>query len=352
MRRNLAVRNQRNRRRGRGDTTETVLARVPARMVDLAVAAGMNREALLEASGLKGVDLADGDARVAISIQVALWQLIAKALPDRSFGLQSGKSFEAREAGLLGYVMAYSANLGEALLRMVRYGSVLNDAVHCAFERDHRSFTVSETNPERGLGLRHAVDYRLAALLSVCRQITGAEIVPLEVAFIYQERGNTLEHQRFFGCALRFGQPISKIVFRDEDLRVPVRNSDETLARYLTQHAEQVLHSLVKGSSTKERVRSEIWNMLSEGKPTLPRVASALQMPARTLQRHLADEGTSLQQEVEEIRRVMATAMLRDPATSTDEVAFVLGYAEPSTLFRSFRRWTGMTPQEYRKKAV
>ncbi|MFL5479819.1 MAG: helix-turn-helix domain-containing protein [Gemmatimonadaceae bacterium] len=47
----------------------------------------------------------------------------------------------------------------------------------------------------------------------------------------------------------------------------------------------------------------------------------------------------------------MATAMFRDPSTSTDEVAYLLGYAEPSTLFRSFRRWTGMTPQEYRKKA-
>jgi AraC-like DNA-binding protein len=48
----------------------------------------------------------------------------------------------------------------------------------------------------------------------------------------------------------------------------------------------------------------------------------------------------------------MATAMLRNPANSTDEVAYLLGYAEPSTLFRSFRRWTGMTPQEYRKTAA
>jgi len=92
--------------------------------------------------------------------------------------------------------------------------------------------------------------------------------------------------------------------------------------------------------------------MLADGKPTLSRIASEMNMTARTLQRRLADEGTSLQNEVEEIRRAMATAMLRDPANSTDEVAYLLGYAEPSTLFRSFRRWTGMTPQEYRKTAA
>jgi AraC-like DNA-binding protein len=331
-------------------TTETVLARIPARMLDLAAAEGMSRDALIEAAGLKAFDLTDGDSRVPVSCQVALWQLIAKGVPDRCFGLHAGMHFEAREAGLLGYIMAYSETLGDALKRL-RYSWLLNDAVHCAFGSDRRSFSVTETYPEQGLGLRNAVDYRLSALLSVCRQITGAEIVPVEVAFIYDQSGDTLEHQRFFHCPLRFGQPISKIAFRQEDLRLPARHGDETLAHHLIDRAEEVLRSLARGSSTKERVRSEIWNILSEGKPTLERVATALEIPGRTLQRRLADEGTSLQQEVEEIRRAMATAMFRDPGTSTDEVAYLLGYAEPSTLFRSFRRWTGMTPQEYRKKA-
>jgi AraC-like DNA-binding protein len=223
--------------------------------------------------------------------------------------------------------------------------------VTCGFEHDRHTFAVTESYPEDGLGLRYAVDYRLAALISVSRKITGAEIVPVEVAFVYEQSGNTLEHQHFFRCPLRFGQPVSKVAFRDQDLRLPTRHGDETLAQYLTNRAEEVLRSLARGSSTKERVRAEIWNILSEGKPTLERVASELQVPTRTLQRWLAEEGTSLQQEVETIRRAMATAMFRDPATSTDEVAYLLGYAEPSTLFRSFRRWTGMTPQEYRKQA-
>jgi len=336
---------------GRPKTTETVLARIPARMVKLAVEEGMHRKGLIEAAGLKRVDLSDGDSRVPVSTQVALWQLIARGVSDPYFGLRSGVSFKAAEAGLLGYVMAYSATLGDALNRLIRYCWVLNDAVHCAFQRDRHSLAVTEIYPEEGLGLRHAVDYRLAALLSVCREITAAEIVPLEVAFIYEKRGNTLGHERFFRSPLRFGASISRIVFRQEDLLLPVLHSDDTLAEYLTERAERVLRSLLRGSSTRERVRSAIWNVLSEGKPTLARIASALGLPPRTLQRHLAEEGTSLQQEVEEIRRAMATAMLRDQGTSTDEVAFLLGYAEPSTLFRSFRRWTGMTPHKFRNSA-
>jgi AraC-like DNA-binding protein len=161
-----------------------------------------------------------------------------------------------------------------------------------------------------------------------------------------------LAHNSFFRCPLRFGQPKSRMVFTEEDLRLPVPRADEALAGYLSEHAEQVLESLVTGSPVTERVRSAIWAALGDGQPTLSRVASALQVPERTLQRHLAEEGTSLQREVDDIRRAMAMALLRDRAVSVDEVAFLLGYAEPSTLFRSFRRWTAMTPREYRSTQV
>ena len=338
-------------RRARG-ATQTVLLRIPLRMIDLAVAEGMNRQALVEASGLSGVDLTDRDARVPIAVQVALWQLIAKGLHDPTFGLRAGASFKVREAGLLGYVVAYSATLEIGLERFARYISVLNDATPVTLQRQSHSLVVVAKHPEHGIGLRLAVDYRWAAVVSVCRQITGAEVVPLQVDFSYSRRGNTLAHQRFFGCPLRFGQPQSRIVFAERDLRLPVRHGDETLAEYLTERAEQVLRALTTGTATRERVRSEIWNVLNEGPPTLTRIASALEMPTRTLQRRLADEGTTLQREVEEIRRTMAMALLRDPNNSTDEVAFLLGYAEPSTLFRSFRRWTGMTPYQYREAPV
>jgi AraC-like DNA-binding protein len=74
-------------------------------------------------------------------------------------------------------------------------------------------------------------------------------------------------------------------------------------------------------------------------------------VPARTLQRQLADEGTSFKAELEQVRAQMAIAALRDRSVPIDEVAFLLGYAEPSSFYRSFRRWTGRTPHWYRRSA-
>ena len=318
-------------------------------MVDSAAAAGLDRDALLDAAGLRGVDLANGDARVSISAQVALWQLVARGVSDPGFGVRMGASVMPREGGLLGYVMVYSATLETALTRFVRYSRVLNEGVECTIEHPSpQHVAITQTYSELGIGLPFAVDYRLAALLSVCRQITGVPIVPVEVDFAYETRARTIDHARFFQCPLHFGRPTSRIVFSQRDMRLPMRQGDETLAEYLSEHAEHVLRSMVTGSSVVERVRSAIWNFLSDGRPTLPRIASALQMPTRTLQRRLANEGTSLQLEVEAIRKTMAMAMLRERTVPIDEIAFLLGYPEPSTFYRSFKRWTGTTPQQYR----
>ena len=255
----------------RRPSTKTLQARAIVRMLDAASAAGLNRDALVEAAGLRGVDLSDGDSRLSTSTQVALWQLIAKGVSDPGFGVRMGASAKIGNAGLLGYVMRYSATLEAALGRFVQYGRVLNDAVESTLERvDSQHVAIAQTHPEMGIGLPLAIDYRLSALFSACREITEVEIVPFEVTFGYEMRASTIEHARFFRCPLRFGHDVSQIVFEERDMRLPVRQSDEKLAEYLSEYAQQVLRSLVTGHSVSERVRSAIWNTLSDGRPTLP----------------------------------------------------------------------------------
>jgi AraC-like DNA-binding protein len=325
-------------------------------LLAFAAGEGLNREALMEGAGLREGDLTDPDFPVPFSTLIALWQLIAKAkgASDPGFGVRWGASFRVRDFGLLGYAMHYSSTLAAALRRLVRYGRILTDAV--AFELEeadprHR-VAVAVAHPALGAGLPFAVDSRLAALVGACRAITGVEGMPSEVTFTYPQPRITTEHRNFFRCTLRFGEALSKVVFLERDLRLPALRGDETLAGYLSDYAEHVLRTLVTGTSTRERVRSAIWAVLSEGRPTLEGIASALQMPSRTLQRRLAEEGSSLQAEAEHIRKAMAMAALRDRAIPIEEVAFILGYTEPSTFYRSFKRWTGKTPHQYRTAAA
>ena len=336
---------------GRG--TGTVLARVVANILTGAAQAGLRRDALLEAAGLGAVDFSDPDARVPSWAEVALWQLVAQREPDPGVGIRMAAGVPARHWGLLGYAISYSAALGAALRRLARYSRILNEAVQFRLEETtQQHVAIAQYLSDLGLALPHAVSYRFASLVGASRGITRAEIVPSEIAFTFGQPSTTLEYQRFFRCPLRFSQPESKITFAKRDLDLPVPGGDETLAGYLSESAERALRTLFAGTTIKERVRSAIWAALSEGPPTLHRTASVLHLPPRTLQRHLAAEGTTLRREIEHIRKQMAIATLRERLVPIEEVAFILGYTEASTFYRSFRRWTGKTPSQYRAAAA
>ncbi|MFP5355538.1 MAG: helix-turn-helix transcriptional regulator [Gemmatimonadota bacterium] len=101
--------------------------------------------------------------------------------------------------------------------------------------------------------------------------------------------------------------------------------------------------------STAGRVRREVGASLATGEPRLQAVARRLAMSERTLHRRLAGEGASFTAIVDEVRRERAKLLLEDRKLSSSEIAFLLGFAEPATFIRAFRRWTGETPHEWRQ---
>ena len=339
--------------RARGDAVGagTVSARVARHLIDMGVAAGIRRDFLLDAAGLTDETLRNPEARVPLATEIALWQGLAVQVPDPEFGVQAGQAYRLRAMGLLGYVARFSATLRGALRRVERYGRVFTEAVEFRLGEGRPQVALARAHPALGPGQALAESYRLAALLQASRELTGVDIVPTNVTFTYPQPSSTTAHRQHFRCPLHFGAQVAGVVFRASDLDLPIREADETLAGYLSKYAEQVLALLVEGETMRHRVRAAIWSLLGDGPPSLTQVAATLRTPARTLQRRLAAEGTSVHRELEEIRKTMALAVLGNRSTSIEDVAFLLGYAEPSTFFRSFKRWTGTTPRRFRSAA-
>ena len=327
----------------------TVLVRVLDRVLVSATREGLDRETLIAAAGLDDVDFTTPDARAPVSRLVALWQVLAKSPLDPGFGVRFGSSVHVRDFGLVGYAMYFSATLHDMLGRLSRFSRILTESVAFRLDMAAEQRIVVQANRGLDLGVRPEIDYRLAVVLAVCREVTSMDIVPVEVTFPYARPRSTLEHRRWFRCPLRFAHGLSSIAFAARDVALPIERRDETVAGYLSDYAEHILRTMTAGSSFTERVRVAIWTHLSEGRPTLSRIASVLGMSPRTLQRRLTEEGTSVHEQVDHLRKAMAMATLRDRAVPISEVALLLGYGEPSTFYRSFRRWTGKTPEEYRR---
>jgi AraC-like DNA-binding protein len=77
--------------------------------------------------------------------------------------------------------------------------------------------------------------------------------------------------------------------------------------------------------------------------------ARLLAVSRRSLSRRLAEEGTSFKTILDEVRAEFAQALLVDRSLTIADVAFFLQYSEPAAFHRSFRRWTGQTPGEFRR---
>ena len=98
-------------------------------------------------------------------------------------------------------------------------------------------------------------------------------------------------------------------------------------------------------------VREMPIQMMPSGRSDQETVARRLYRSRSTLQRQLGAEGTNYRQILESTRRSLAEQYLRSKHYSQAEVAFMLGFTDQSNLARAFRRWTGMTPGEFRKAA-
>jgi AraC-like DNA-binding protein len=91
---------------------------------------------------------------------------------------------------------------------------------------------------------------------------------------------------------------------------------------------------------------------LPAGQVTIERVAEHLQVSPRTLQRYLQTEDTSFQALLDDTRQALATRYLRDSSLNLTQLAALLGYADLSTFSRAFRRWNGISPQQWQRSLL
>jgi AraC-like DNA-binding protein len=331
----------------------TGLARVPLAMLYAVESRyGIDGDELRRLSGFRAEELSDPDARVPVSKIWALWHAVIDRVDDPALGLHLGEHSRAREFGLLGYAIYHSGSLRRALVRIARYSRIVNEALEVHVLDNGECCGVVVDKEPRLDALRHPIDCRLATIVAFAREITAESIVPCEVHFPYPRPQDISHHQRLFRCPLHFEASASKLLFEPRDLDRPVVAADETLTGYLDQLAEGISRALSESVTFRQRVCRAIWSDLSGGKPSVQQVAARLGVSTRTLQRRLEEEGTSFAQELDRLRQDLATRLLQNRSLAVYEVAFLLGYAEPSTFYRAFRRWKNVSPHEYRRRSA
>jgi len=194
------------------------------------------------------------------------------------------------------------------------------------------------------------VEFAIAMVLRLARETTAIDLEPIEVSFVHAAPRDITRQTDFFRGPVHHSAALNSIVFKDADGALPLRSADEALENIIKRRLEKAMLGLNSpgDSSTAARVRQVMMDRMGQGAPTAAAIGREIGLSARTLNRRLEDEGTSVREIKDQVRRDLAVALMSDVTVSVAEIAFFLGYAEPSPFHRSFKRWTGKTPMAFR----
>ncbi len=317
----------------------------------IAQAYGANASQLAEAVGLSAANLANPDGRATIEQVQKLWELAIEATGDECLALRLGQNINLAAAGLVAYLMMNAPTLGASIEKLCAYQAIICEGIRteCHVQGDTARLelhilSAAIKHP------RNAVDSELSIYHTAIRQLTGLGIEAREVHFSYPAPAYIAEHQKVFGSArLVFNARVSALVLDAHLLDLPVVNASHSMALMFEQYAREQLSHL-QHDSLSNKVKGVILQYLKGNEPGIEHVARSLGIGVRNLQLKLKEEHTSYQQLLDQVRKDIALMHLQDNKLSTTDIAYLLGFSEPSVFFRSFKKWTGHTPGAYRAR--
>lgn len=322
--------------------------------VDTAAAQGVPPERLAAALGLPADALAPVGESLAVATYLQLLDVAAERCGDPLFGLHVGERARLSTFASYGLVLCACDDFRAAARQTMRFEALAHDLGRSHIEEDgaiaHYRWSSPWLTPTAS---RHLAESVMAGILGFANWLAHARLPVLDVSFKHAAPDATLlpTYARLFGSPVQFSAPYTGARFPASVLDQAVPNADPSLFGVLAGHAERLLAARAQplADGIVEAVHAQIAGNLARDRARLADVAAALNCTPRTLQRRLAEAGTSYQGELDRTRRQLAQTWLRDPTITLTEVAFLLGYREQSSFNHAFRDWFGTTPALWRQ---
>ena len=309
---------------------------------------GLDAEDLLNRAGISPELLNAPQARVSSAHFGALWHLIAQALDDEFFGMDS-HPMRVGSFTLLCHALIHCETLEKALRRALRFLRLVLDDLSGTLVRDgDRAYLVIA---DRCSAPRRAFAYGtyLIILHGLACWLIGRRIPLQEARFRCAEPAFSGEWRVLFSPDLRFDQAETAIVFPADYLDMANVQNERTAKVFLRSAPANFLVKYRNSEGLTARIRRLLRRLPPEAWPDFDSLARQLHSSASSLRRHLTDEGQSYQSIKDDLRCDLAISQLSHSDKSVLDIAHELGFAEASAFHRAFKKWTGARPGEYRR---
>lgn len=304
--------------------------------------------ALLAAAGLDPDLLQEKTTRVSRESLYRMFEAAVRLTGEPAFALRWTETLGSHSFSPLSALLVHAPTLREALEALDRYHRLL---------ADQDSFDVQEAGDkvivrccvdagESALVQRFVAEMALAGMVKLLRYFSQ-QLRPCSVSFAYPAPEYSADYERVFHGAEQFEQPYTGLTFDRALLNAPSPHDDQDVYGALRCVAEQRMLRLVRKTPYAQRVQEHLVNHGPAHRVGMAAVARGLGLSVRSLRRRLEAEGTTYNALLNESLGIIAKQLIRDGATSVQEIAFEMGFSDTSSFHRAFKRWTGLTPRTY-----
>jgi AraC-like DNA-binding protein len=321
-------------------------------MLASAVRNGCDGSSLLDQAGIAEELLATEKARVPATKFVQLSHDVMDLLQDENRGFLERTSRPGTFA-MMCYACIHRPTLGQFLRRGIDFYHIVSDCydLQLTVDGDLATYTLTPkagmVDPDHFMLLcLQAIVHRLSCWL--IGQNLGLQVVN----FTHPRPAHANDYNLLFRSPIRFDQPDNSLVFSANKLDLPNLQNEESLEKFLTLPSLALMSLPDYETSLLDRIRLMIKGNVGGEFPEIEAIAERLNLTPATLRRRLRHEGSSYQKIKDDIRRDTAIYLLGSGARSIEQVAEDIGFNEPTSFYRAFRRWTGVTPRDYVKRTA
>jgi AraC-like DNA-binding protein len=322
-----------------------------AHVVQLAARWQVAPAVLLEETGIHEAELEDSHGRVSPLALRTLYLRAMELTREPGLGFYFGLQLKLSSHGMVGFAAMTSATLRDALRVAERFLALRAPflSLHVVEQDEQAALELGSVFPDSDVR-EFVTETLFTALVQMARSVLGR---PVQAMFelSYPEPSYFTGFAHLWPGPVRFGRPVSRICFAPALLDESLQMADAVAARQALTECERELGSLVETSSLLASVRRQLGGR-ERGYPSLTELARERHVSPRTMKRRLAEQGTSYQTLLDELRRDRALKLLESEGRTIEQIADQLGYSDAANFNRAFRRWLGRSPSAWREQHV
>jgi len=317
-------------------------------LVDALESLGMNSAELLQKSGIELLDHGRHNDRIGATAMQRFWQSALTKSGRDDIGIICARHVNPISMHGLLIAAASSDTMQEAFERLLKYYRVVTTLGKIKITQNADEIRLCFKLPiPVGVALNESVDAILAGILGFCRMASNNEIDILRVELQRPMPRQLRTFEDFYGCPIKFNADRDAFYFNYKIMQRRLNSANPELARA----NEQVVVDYLRRFDEiylANRATSFIIEELPSGIPSQSKIAELMGLSGRTLRRKLSREGLRYAELLEHAQQAMATQYLASTTLSIGAISYMVGYSEPSNFTRSFKKWTNLTPNDFR----